>query len=132
MPCETASQSAWVTPPGLSITILTNWLRPEPLSSTSTISRPPGTTRSASWPIFEIASLRFIGTKTEGNKKVGFRPLHVSVRQCQYNRMKIPATGVPEDAGCPALFRFSEVRFVAQFRGGGGRGVWFVAQFRPV
>src|ERR1700726_4427170 len=66
------SQSACVTPSGLSIEILKNLFLPPPFNSTSTISIPSDcATRSAMASILEtIAALMF-----PPNKKVGFRPL---------------------------------------------------------
>src|ERR1700692_2096701 len=66
------SQSACVTPSGLSIEILKNLFLPPPFNSTSTISIPSDcATPSAMASILEtIAALMF-----PPNKKVGFRPL---------------------------------------------------------
>src|SRR5580693_4100174 len=94
-PRETSSQSACVTPSGLSMYMRSKWLRPEPFNSTSTISMPAGAAAcSAMAVIFEMVSSRFIfvSSKLKTNKKVGFRPLCKFVRQPQYNKETDPST----------------------------------------
>src|SRR5579863_1615695 len=81
------------------------WLRPEPFSSTSTISMPAGAAAcSAMAVIFEMVSSRFIfvSSKANANKKVGFRPLSKFDRQLQYNKETEPASGYEagSDSGC--------------------------------
>src|SRR5579872_990556 len=70
------SQSAWVTPSGLSIEILKKRFFPPPFSSISTISIPSDwATRWAMASIFATIGLLMLAKTLESNKKVGFRPL---------------------------------------------------------